>query len=143
MKILAWACICPVCREPFTAYLAECEDYQRDEVAHDRRALLCNVCERLFLSQLYSAIAEDVTRDGLLSTLRLRMSALRDEAQRAGEPGHEAQAGIGQPSGIRCDVQGLPLRDRDTMLSHRVSAAMDPAHETLRGPTVLPTDAPE
>ena len=143
MRVIQWPCICPVCRFDFTAYLADTQNPERDEVAHDRRALLCNVCERTFVNRLFAAMAEEMCPDGQLPTLLLRLSAMCKEARRAREPRPEAEVGSGPSSGFPGGVQGLPHGDRDTEVPQRIPGHVDPAHEALRGPTVLSAQQPE
>ncbi len=143
MKIIVWPCVCPVCRVAFSAYLADVFNPQRDEIAHDKRALLCNVCERKFLNLLYSSMERECGGlDGLASRL-VSLSALRSEAQRAGEPGSQATVGTGEPSGLFDRVQGMHNGNRDEGVSSSVRGVLEAPESTLRGPTVLPTELPE
>jgi hypothetical protein len=143
MRIISSACICPSCRHAFTAYLADVQNPERDELAPDKRALLCNICERSFVNRLFLAMAEEMCPNGQLPTLLLRLSAMCKEARRAREPGQEAEVGSGSPSGVPGRMQGMLDGDRDTDVSHGVSEHVESPHETLRGPTVLPTELPE
>jgi hypothetical protein len=140
MKVLSYRCICPVCREHFTAFLGDTENFQRDEVDHSQRALLCIACERKFLNTLYLAIRMESTADGDVQAMRLRLSALLQEALRAGEPGPSAQVGTDQARGLSPGMQGMPDGNRNKEVSHRVSGHVEQAHETLRGPILLPPD---
>ena len=143
MKIISWACVCPVCRYCFTAYLADVQNPERDEIAHDKRTLLCNVCERRFINRLYRAMIDEVTPDGPVSLERLCLSAMCTEAHRAREPRPEAEVGSGPPCGLPRGVQGLSPGDRDTDVPQCVSGVHEEAGETLRGATVLPADESE
>lgn len=140
MKIIVWACICPVCRCPFSAYLVDCQNPQRDEIAHDKRSLLCNVCEQAFVSALYHALHKEGVDSRGLALSCLNLSALRKEAQRAGEPGKEASVGTDKPCGLFGHMHGMQNQGRDKGIPHRVSGVLESPHETLRGPTVLPPD---
>jgi hypothetical protein len=143
MKIVIWPCMCPVCRTAFSAYLADCINPQRDEVAHDKRSLLCNVCEQAFVAALFHALREEGVDSRGLALSRLSLSALRKEAQRAGESGKEATIGTGEPGSLFSGVHGLHDKGCDTDVSHGVPGVLDSPNETLRGSTVLPADTPE
>lgn len=140
MRILSQRCICPVCRQHFTAFLAECENPQRDEVDRSQRALLCVVCERAFINSLYHAMRHDGAANGEFPISGVRLSALCPEAQGAGESGQSAQVGTDNPRGLSAGLQGMSDSDRNTAVSHRVSEHVDATPETLRGATLLPPD---
>lgn len=131
MKILGHACICPMCRFAFTAYLADQYNPPVDEVAHDKRSLLCNVCDRAFLNTLFRVVQQEILSHGGLALDSLRLSALQQEAQRAGEPGQEAQAGTGETSSVSSGVQGLSHTDRDTLFQDRVPNPVGAPPDTL------------
>lgn len=127
MKIIAWACVCPVCRFTFTAYLSDRWQPRRDEVAHDKRRLLCNVCDRAFLNTLHDILGEGVTKHGRSSLHELCLSAMQQEAHRTSEPGTQATAGTDNPHSVPDGMQGVSYPDRDEVFSDRVSGPMEPS----------------
>lgn len=140
MRIISQRCICPVCRDHFTAFLADTENPQLDEVDPSQRSLLCVVCERNFINSLYRDIFTELHNRGELPIERLRLSALLQEAQRAGESRSPTEIGTDQPGRVPAGLQGMSDGNGNTEVSHGVSGHLDPADETLRGPTLLPPD---
>jgi hypothetical protein len=68
------------------------------------------------------------------------LSALLQEAQRAGESRSPTEVGTDEPGRVPAGLQGMSDGNGHTEVSHGVSSHMEPANETLRGPTLLPPD---
>lgn len=143
MKIHAWQCVCPICHHQFVAYLSDAWTPSPDEDSPGRRRLLCNVCDRAFLNTLFAVFGDEVRRHGPISFSELCLSAMQQEARRAGEPGPEAQAGTGEARRVSDGVQGVSHKPRDAAFQDRVSGPLGTSPETLRGETVLPSKRPE
>lgn len=140
MRILSQRCICPACRQHFSAFLADCEHPQRDEVDPSQRALLCVMCERAFINSLYEAMRKELNLHGELSAFNLRVSALLQEAQRPGEPGPSAPAGTDQARRVSSHMQGVSDRDFFSEVSECIPKHVESTAEEVRESTVFPPD---
>lgn len=142
MKIISHPFICPCCRLPGTAFLADCHKPPHDEIAPDKKSLLCNECERWFVNVLFQMVGKEVRGTYGMETLRRSVSALCPKAQSTGEPGPTAADSTGDPGRVPDEVPGLSPEQQHGNLPNVVLDSPTDAHPPMRGQALFPSDGP-
>lgn len=108
MKVYQYSCICPICRVDFTAFLIDRLIPPQDEIAHDRKSLLCDQCERRFVNAVFrSFITAGVFPNGVPID-PVRLSALLRETHGSNKPVQAAADGTGEAARVLGEVSVLP-----------------------------------
>lgn len=142
MRIYQWACICPMCRVEFTAFTGDEVPPERDEVAYDKKSLLCNLCEHRFVNVLFQEIAGIMRTNDGMAYLEMRLPKMPATAPVAGEPASASPVVADQPTAFFARMRSLSSGQVAGGSEGGVSSRVDPPGEALRGPSHLPPEQP-
>lgn len=108
MKVFQYQCVCPMCRVDFTAFCIDRLTPPADEVAYDRKSLLCDICERRWVNALFRSFKREGGFPGGITIDPVRLSAMLDATHGSDQHGSAAASVPNAADGLSGSLSILP-----------------------------------